>query len=171
MKTLATVVALGILLAPIPVAHSQRTSHSFAVHAVTIGNPATGAVFLTGGGTYDLGSRFLQGGGGFRCTGDINQGPFAGLRAGEGVRWEATEILPSSGFKCGGSAGEALKTALTDDDTVVFQARFFRAGDGASPSFTAKVFVSTADENPDEPGIQNVWIQGVGCGEADVNVR
>ncbi len=87
------------------------------------------------------------------------------MRAGDGVRWEAAEILPSSGFKCGGVAGEPLKTAVTDDDTIVMQARFYRQGDGANASFTAKVFVSAVDENPDQPGAQNVWIQGVGCAE------
>jgi hypothetical protein len=33
------------------------------------------------------------------------------------------------------------------------------------------VFVSAVDENPDEPGIQNVWIQGVGCADARTKVH
>ncbi|MGE5177858.1 MAG: hypothetical protein ACM3PF_02055, partial [Bacteroidota bacterium] len=59
----------------------------------------------------------------------------------------------------------------TDDDTVVMKVRFFRQGDGATPSFTANAFVSAGDENPDQPGVQNVWIQGVGCDTAMANVR
>jgi len=170
MKTLTVVLAVAGFLAPLSTAHSQRTNHSFSVQAGSIGSPS-GEVTLTGGGMYDSPSGSLHGGGSFRCTQDVNQGPFAGLKAGEGARWEAAEILPSSGFKCGGVAGEPLKTAVTDDDTVVMVARFFRQGDGATPSFTAKIFISAVDENPDQPGAQNVWIQGIGCGEAYVNLR
>jgi len=167
MKTIMAVLAVSALLAPISMAHGQAGRHSFSFHAQGIG----GAVFMTGGGAYDPGLGFLEGGGGFRCTSDINAGPLAGLKAGEGTHWKASAILPSSGFKCGGIPGEPLKTAVTDDDTVVMQVDFFRQGDGATPSFTAKVFVSAVDENPDEPQIQNVWIQGVGCDEARVDVR
>jgi hypothetical protein len=167
MKAIAAVLAVGVLLAPISNAHAQGTQQSFSFHAQNIG----GAVFMTGGGTFDPQSGALQGGGGFRATSDITAGPLAGLRAGEGVRWQAVELLRSSGFKCGGIVGEPLKTAVTDDDTVVMRVGFFRQGDGATPSFTANVFVSAADENPDELGIQNVWIQGVGCDEARTNVH
>jgi hypothetical protein len=167
MKAITAVLAVSVLLAPVSSAHGQGARHSFSFHAESIG----GAVFMTGGGTYDPQSGFLQGGGGFRCTRDITSGPLAGLKAGEGTHWEASEILPSSGFKCGGVAGEPLKTAVTDDDTIVMQVRFYRQGDGANASFTAKVFVSAVDENPDQPGIQNVWIQGVGCAEARSDVR
>jgi hypothetical protein len=31
------------------------------------------------------------------------------------------------------------------------------------------MFVSAVDEAPDLPGIQNVWIQGVGCEDAIAN--
>ena len=169
MKTLMAALAVVGLLAFVSNAHSQRTSHSVSVNAVTIGDPATGAVFLSGGGTYDAQSGFLHLSGAFRATSDIHGGPLAGLKAGEGVRWEASQILPSSGFKCSSSAAEPLKTAVTDDDTVVIQALFFRAGDGSNTLLTAKLFVSAADEDPAQPGTQNVWIQGVGCGEAIVN--
>jgi hypothetical protein len=171
MKKLTAVLAISALLVPVSSARSQRTSHSFSFHAPAISSASPGVVSLTGGGTYDPQSRFLQTGGAFRCTEDINQGPFAGLKAGEGVRWHASEVLTSSGFKCSGSAGEPLKTAVTDDDTIVMLALFFRDGDGANPSFTAKVFVSAADEDPGQSGIQNVWIQGIGCGEANTNFR
>ena len=165
MKTVTAVLAVAALLAPLSSARSQGT-HSFNLHAESIG----GSISMTGGGTFDPTSGLLNGGGGFRATRDIVAGPLAGLRAGDGVRWEAAELLRSSGFKCG-APGELLKTATTDDDTVVMKVRFFRQGDGATPSFTANVFVSAADENPDQPGVQNVWIQGVGCDTAMANVR
>lgn len=167
MKKLTAVLAVGALLASVSTAQSQRSSHSIALNAADIG----GAVTLTGGGTYDVASGFLHVGGGFQNTADITTGPLAGIRAGEGAHWEASAILPTSGFKCSSSPGEPLKTVVTDDDTVVFQARFFRAGDGNNAVFTAKVFVSAADEDPGQPGTQNVWIQGVGCTEANVNFR
>jgi len=145
----------------------QQGNQSLTVNVEGIG----GAVFLTGGGAFDRQSGFLTVGGAFHNTEDINTGPLAGCKAGEGARWDATAILPTSGFKCGGSASEPLKTAVTDDDTIVMQVDFYRKGDGANRSFTAKVFVSAVDEDPDQSGIQNVWIQGVGCGEAHVHLR
>lgn len=165
MKMITAVVAVSVGLASVAMAHGQGGQHSFSVQATAIG----GAVSLTGGGSYDPQSGSLRGGGEFRSARDIIAGPLAGLRAGEGTHWDASELLPSSGFKCDGT--DPLKTAVTDDDTVVMQVRFFRQGDGAAPSFTAKVFVSAVDENPDKPGIQNVWIQGVGCADARANVR
>jgi hypothetical protein len=44
-----------------------------------------------------------------------------------------------------------VKNVLTDDDTIVFQADFFRQGDGDHASFTAKVFLSAQDEDPELP--------------------
>ncbi|MGE5177977.1 MAG: hypothetical protein ACM3PF_02665, partial [Bacteroidota bacterium] len=146
MKTVTAVLAAAALLAPISSARSQGI-HSFTLQAESIG----GSVSMSGGGTFDPASGSLHGGGGFRVTRDIVAGPLAGLRAGDGVRWEAAELLRSSGFKCGGIPGEPLKTATTDDDTVVMKVRFFRQGDGATPSFTANAFVSAGDENPDQP--------------------
>ena len=64
-----------------------------------------------------------------------------------------------------------MKTVVTDGNTVVMQVDFHRQGDGVDRSFTAKVFVSAVDEDPAQDGIQNVWIQGVGCTEALVNLR
>lgn len=171
MKTLAAILVFGALLAPISNAHSQGTHHSFGFNAGSISGFPSGDVFLTGGGSYDPQSGSLQTGGGFRCTKDIDQGPLAGCKAGEGVRWDASEILSSTGFKCTGSAAEPLKTAVTDDQTIVMQADFYRAGDGVDESFTAKMIVSAVDLDPDQPGIQNIWIQGVGCGEATVKFR
>jgi len=48
-------------------------------------------------------------------------------------------------------------------------AEFYRQRDGVDVSFTAKMFVSEVDADRNLPGIQNVWIQVVGCGEAIVN--
>lgn len=145
-------------------AQAHGGNQSFALHADNIG----GSVSLTGGGVFNRESGFVKGGGGFRALQDINAGPLAGLKAGEGVRWSAEQILVSSGFKC--SASDPLKTAVTDDNTLVVQVSFYRAGDGTNASFTAKMFVSAEDENPDEVGVQNIWIQGVGCDTARVNL-
>ena len=89
--------------------------------------------------------------------------------AGEGVRWDTVSLLPSTTFKCTGAAAESLKTATTDDNTVVLQADFYRAGDGNDESFTAQMIVSEDDIAPDIPGVQNVWVQGVGCAEGITN--
>jgi hypothetical protein len=32
------------------------------------------------------------------------------------------------------------------------------------------MFVSAVDEAPDLPGVQNIWIEGVGCGTAIANL-
>jgi hypothetical protein len=90
----------------------------------------------------------------------------APLRAGQGVRWDTAGLLASTTFKCTGAAAEPLKTATTDQDTVVLLADFYRAGDGNDESFTAQMIVSAGDIAPDIAGIQNVWIQGVGCAPA-----
>ncbi len=103
---------------------------------------------------------------------DINQGPLAGCKAGEGIRWDAADLaplLPLFQFKCTGAKGEVLKTVVTDGNTVVMIADFYRQGDGNDESFTARMSVSAVDEAPDLPGIQNVWRQGVGCGKAIAN--
>ena len=171
MRSIATILTVGVLLVPISSAHGQATKHSFGFNAANISGFPSGAIFLTGGGAYDPNSGFLKTGGGFRCTADINQGPLAGCKAGEGIRWDSSEIVASIGFKCTGSAGEPLKNAVTDDNTIVMRADFYRQGDGVNESFTALMIVSAHDLDPDRPGTQNLWVQGVGCGEAIVNFR
>ncbi len=171
-KITMTLLVIALLLLPTSSALSEEAKQSFGFNAASISGFPTGAAFLTGGGAYDPQTRFLKTGGAFRCLADINQGPLSGCKAGEGIRWDAADtapLLPSFQFKCTGAAGEALKTAVTDDNTVVMIADFYRQGDGNDESFTAKMFVSAVDEAPDLPGIQNVWIQGVGCGEAIAN--
>jgi hypothetical protein len=85
------------------------------------------------------------------------------------VRWDTVKLLSSTTFKCTGSAAEPLKTATTGDTTVVLQADFYRAGDANDESFTAQMIVSEQDLAPDIPGVQTLWVQGVGCGSAIVN--
>ena len=170
MMFLATVLALALL--PVSSAFGKEARQSFGFNAASISGFPTGAAFLTGGGAYVPDTGFLKTGGGFRCLADINQGPLSGCKAGEGIRWDAADVaplLPSFQFKCTGAASEVLKTVVTDGNTVVMIADFYRQGDGNDESFTAKMFVSAEDEAPDLPGTQNVWIQGVGCGDAIVN--
>ena len=130
---------------------------------------ASGAVFLTGGGVFDSTTGFVHSGGAFRCTSTVSSGPLAGCMAGQGVRWDAASLLRSTPFKCTAIDPSGVKTATTTNDTAVLQADFFRAGDGNHESFIANVIVSAHDIAPDVPGIQNAWVQGVGCGSALVH--
>jgi hypothetical protein len=141
----------------------------FGFNARDISGFPTGAASLTGGGSYNPVTGFVKSAGGFRCTSDVGQGPLAGCLSGEGVRWDTVELRRSTTFKCTGSAAEPLKTATTDENTVVLLADFYRAGDGNDESFTAQMIVSADDIAPDIAGIQNVWIQGVGCASAIAN--
>ncbi len=173
-KITMTLLTLLLALIPLASAHGQVAQQSFAFNAKRISGFPSGAAFLTGGGSYNLERAFLKTGGGFRCLEDINQGPLKGCLAGEGIRWDAkegeTQLLESFDFKCTGAASEVKKTVKTDNDTVVMFADFYRQGDGVDESFTAHMFVSAVDEAPDILGIQNVWIEGVGCGTAIVNL-
>ena len=141
----------------------------FGFNAREIGGFPTGAVTLTGGGAYNPVTGSVKSAGGFRCTSDVLQGPLAGCLTGEGVRWDTVELRRSTTFKCTGAAAELLKTATTSENTVVLLADFYRAGDGNDESFTAQMIVSADDLAPDIAGIQNVWIQGVGCTSAITN--
>jgi len=171
MKKIITLLTTTLVFLSISLAFGQESRTGFGFDAQGISGFPTGMAFLTGGGAYNLQNRFVKTGGAFRCLTDINQGPLAGCKAGEGVRWDAVALLDSFPFKCTGSAGESLKTAVTDEDTIVMIADFYRQGDGNDESFTARMFVSAVDEAPDFDGIQNVWIQGVGCGDAIANFK
>ena len=148
--------------------HAAGSRTGFGFNAAVSGFPS-GLVRVTGGGSFavpnspdDLSS--VHSGGGFRCIDDVNQGPLTGCAAGEGVRWDTVEVLPSVAFKCNG-AGDTAQTATTDAHTIVLLADFYRAGDGVHESFSSvPMFVSDHDQRPDLPGNQNVWIAGVGCG-------
>jgi hypothetical protein len=131
----------------------------------------TGRVALTGGGAFNLNpaAGLVHAGGGFSCTSTATQGFFTGCLTGQGVRWDTDQLLSSTMFKCTGAAGEQLKPASTNADTVVLKADFYRAGDANDESFTAQMIVSASDIAGDVQGIQNVWVQGVGCGTATVH--
>ncbi len=162
------VLAAAVLLIA-PTASAASGNIGFGFNATDISGFPTGAASLTGGGAYNPGTGFVKSAGGFRCTSDVGQGPLAGCLTGQGVRWDTVELLASTTFKCTGSMAEPLKTATTDENTVVLLADFYRAGDGIDESFTAQMIVSADDIAPDVTGVQNVWIQGVGCASAIAN--
>jgi len=179
-KIRITLLAAALVLALLPAsnAFAEQARQAFGFNAASLKGFPTGESFLTGGGAYDPATGFVNSAGGFRCLQNVLQGPLSvsinpndpgACLAGQGVRWDTAELLPSFQFKCTGAASEPLKTAVTDDNTVVIVADFYRQGDGNEESFTARMFVSAEDEDPIRLGIQNVWIQGVGCGEAIVN--
>ena len=122
---------------------------------------------MTGGGAFGSSSHPAHSGGGFRCTAPVSSGPLAGCQTGEGVRWDSDTLLTGTMFRC--VANEALKPVSTGDGTVVLHADFYRAGDGTHESFNANMFVSAHDIDNDIPGVQNVWVQGVGCATAAVH--
>ncbi|HEX6406286.1 MAG TPA: hypothetical protein VFZ90_03755 [Gemmatimonadales bacterium] len=132
----------------------------------------TGAVRLTGGGSYSVetasnvvpSETSVVSSGGFDCSETVAQGPLTGCQAGQGVRWDTAQLLASTNFKCTGA--DAAKLATTSSHTAVLLADFYRAGDGNDESFTAQMIVSDSDLAPEIPGIQTLWVQGVGCGQA-----
>jgi hypothetical protein len=152
-----------------PALGSSQGQTGFGFNAREISGFPSGAAFLTGGGAYNPQSGFVHAAGGFRCTSDVAQGPLTGCLAGQGVRWDTSELLPETKFKCTGEVTEVAKTAITDANTAVLLSDFYRAGDGNDESFTAQLIVSNEDLAPEIPGDQNVWIQGVGCGSAVVH--
>lgn len=136
----------------------------------------SGEVNLTGGGAYNPASAsntipstttFAHTGGGFSCIQTVTGAPLAGCLAGQGVRWDTAQLLESTPFKC--TPTDTARPATTGAHTVVLVADFYRAGDANDESFTAKMIVSDTDLNTDIPGVQNLWIQGVGCGPAIVH--
>lgn len=150
-------------------AASSEARDAFGFNSTDIAGFPNGKVTLTGGGAYVPGTNFAHSGGHFRCNESVLQGPLNGCLAGEGIRWDTAGLLASTTLKCTGAAPEALKTATTGDKTVVLAADFYRQGDGNQESFTAKMVVSENDLAPDIPGVQTVWIQGVGCGTGIAN--
>jgi hypothetical protein len=166
--------ALAVLMTAAAVLSAASASAApgnigFGFNATDISGFPHGSAALTGGGSYNPDTGFVNSAGGFRCTSDVGQGPLNGCLAGEGVRWDTVQLLASTTFKCTGAAGEQEPPAVTDENTVVLLADFYRAGDGNDESFTAQMIVSAEDIAPDIAGIQNVWIQGVGCASAIAN--
>jgi hypothetical protein len=149
---------------------AASTHTGFGFNARDISGFPTGHVFLTGGGVFDSTTGFVHSGGGFRCTQeDVQQGPLNGCLEGQGVRWDTANLLRGTMFKCTGAAGETLKPANTGPDIAVLAADFYRAGDGNDESFNANMIVAAFDIAPDIDGVQNVWVQGVGCATAVTN--
>jgi len=167
--SIAVLFVTSLLLSTAAIAQNPGGNNAFGFNASDISGFPTGAAQLTGGGAYNLATLFVHSAGGFRCTADINQGPLSGCQAGQGVRWDTVALRASTTFKCTGAAGETAKVANTSANTVVLVADFYRASDGIDESFTAQMIVSNQDIAPDIAGVQNVWIQGVGCGAAVVN--
>jgi hypothetical protein len=166
----AAVSLVALLGASAAAAAGSTVGFGFNARDVS-GFPNAVRVALNGGGAFNLNptAGSVHAGGGFSCTSDINAGFFAGCRQGQGVRWDSEDLLANTSFKCTGAAGETLKPATTDADTVVLQADFYRAGDANDESFSAQMIVSRTDIAGDIPGIQNVWVQSVGCGTAPVH--
>jgi hypothetical protein len=182
--SLAAVVALAatalVLVGPAGAASSSRVGVGFNAPSIAgfPGDFSGGKAFLSGGGAYDPTtaskddpeSAFVHSSGGFRCLEDVQQGPLKGCMQGQGIRWDTDGLLESTHFKCTGAATEAAKTAVTDEHTAVLESDFYRAGDGNDASFKGvQVIVADHDLAPDIDGVQNIWIQQVGCGTADVN--
>ncbi len=168
---LVAVAFAALTLVPSALAASQAKT-GFGFNAPEISGAPTGAVRLTGGGAFNL-PAFVHSGGGFRCTRTVEQGPLSTplhgggvCAAGEGVRWDTAGLRASTPFTC---TGEIEQPATTDENTVGLDADFYRAGDGNDESFNARMIVSAEDIAPTISGVQNVWIQGVGCGSAIVH--
>ena len=178
--SLATLVVLGAtVLALVIPAGAANSPVGVGFNAPSIsGFLPSGEVFLSGGGAYDPTSAsnadpesaFVHSNGGFRCLQDVGQGPLQGCLKGQGIRWDTDGLLQSTAFKCTGASTEPGKTAVTDAHTSVLESDFYRAGDGNDASFkNVKVIVADHDLARDMDGIQNVWIEKVGCGTANVN--
>jgi hypothetical protein len=178
--SLATLVVLGAtVLALVVPASAANSPDGVGFNAPSIsGFLPSGEVFLTGGGAYDPTSAsnadpesaFVHSNGGFRCLQAVGQGPLQGCLMGQGIRWDTDGLLQSTPFKCTGASTEPGKTAVTDAHTAVLESDFYRAGDGNDASFkNVKVIVADHDLARDIDGVQNVWIEKVGCGIANVN--
>lgn len=162
VKTAAVVLLVLGIAAATESRISGTANQAFGFNAgLILGFPGGRAAEMTGGGAFNLDRNFVHSGGGFRCLSNITAGPFNGCAAGEGVRWDTAALIESTMFQCTGS--DAVKTAFTGNQTVVLVSDFYRQGDGNVESFTAKMIVSDSDLDPVAPGVQNVWIQGIGC--------
>jgi hypothetical protein len=178
MKTSAAVliVLTGLVISlgggfgiPASAVAAGEARDAFSFNSTDIAGFPTGSVTLTGGGAYVPGTDVAHAGGHFHCSAAVLQGPLSGCLAGQGIRWDTAGLLPSTTLKCTGAAAEPLKTATTGGATVALAADFYRQGDGDDESFTANMAVSDHDLAPDIPGVQTVWIQGVGCGNGIAN--
>jgi hypothetical protein len=192
MRSLASRFLLALLGASLTLGCSDGTSPTEAMRpAFKVGGRSgfgfngsvkgfgAGEVRLTGGGSFDPATAdntiptptpttSVASAGGFDCTLAVGQGPLLGCADGEGVRWDTAQLLVSNTFRC--TTSEVVRPATTDDHTAVLFANFYRAGDGDEQSFRAQMIVTDErDLDDDIPGVQNLWVQGVGCGTAIVN--
>jgi hypothetical protein len=167
----AAAVPIVVLGASAAGAAGPNTSFAFNARDITGLNAASGAVTLTGGGAFN--SSFTHpahSGGSFSCTSTVGGSGFlAGCQTGQGVRWDSDTLVPNQTFKCVATEPVA-NTASTSDDTVVLHADFYRAGDGTDESFQANMIVSAHDIDNTLTGVQNVWVQGVGCATGAVHI-
>jgi hypothetical protein len=131
----------------------------------------SGSLVFDGAGDFNATSGVLDAHGHFKCTSTVSSGPLSGCMTNQGKHWESALALRSTPFKCTATDPAGVKTATIADDTAVLQAHFFRHGDGPTASFTANVIVSQHDIAPDIAGVQNVWVQGVGCATAAVHFQ
>ena len=176
VKTTMTLLAIALPLLQISTAFGQEAYQSFGFRAASISGHANGgALSLAGGGAYNPTTGFIQAGGSFRCIVTVANGPLSGCQAGQGGRWHAflLETGQAQGFggqfRCvGQETGEKQKFAITDDNTVAMRADFYLQGANDEP-IPMRMFVSQVDEASDFAGTQNVWVQGVGCGDAIAN--
>ena len=166
LLALGVIAALPVLLGATSASAGVPHRSAFAFLSPHIAGAPTGAVAMTGVGTYDTSTGALRANGLFRCTDTVGQGPLSGCMAGQGVHWNSMTLNPTQRFVCG---TDAAKTVTSDNQTVAFKADFFRFGGGSTPSFSSNVIVSTHDIAPDVPGVQRTWIQGVGCGTGVVH--
>lgn len=175
-----TTVAAALLLGIPASAGTSNVGVGFNAPSISgfPGDFSGGSVVLTGGGAYDPTTAsnaepeaaFVHSSGGFRCLDTVAQGLLKGCLAGQGVRWDTEGLLARTRFKCTGAANEPAKSATTDAHTAVLVSDFYRAGDGNDASFKGvQVILADHDLAPDIEGIQNVWIQQVGCGTAKIN--
>jgi hypothetical protein len=136
----------------------------FHVNARDVSGFPTGIVRIAGAGSYDWDTGYIRGSGAFACVDSVQQGPLSGCLDGQGIRWVASDLLFSAEYSCSGISNEPSHVAATGSESVIFLAEFYRKGDGKAAAMRGKVIVSTEDLDPDLPGEQHVWIEGVGCG-------
>ena len=166
----AVAIATVSVLLGSSVALASPTSTNFDFHAPNL-TGGSGSLTFNGAGDFNAISGVLDAHGHFKCTSTVSSGPLGGCTSNQGGHWESTLALRSTPFKCTATDPAGVKTATIADDTAVLQAQFFRAGDGPTASFTANVIVSEHDIAPDIAGVQNVWVQGVGCATAKVHLH
>src|SRR5947208_14312036 len=139
--------ATGLPEASVAAAQARGARSGFGFNGTVSGFP-TGAVFLTGGGSFNAATASnvvpsetdVKSGGGFRCVAAVAQGPLAGCAAGQGVRWDTAQLLACTTLRCTGA--DAGKLAVTGAGAVVLRGDLYRAGERIHEPFTAQMTVS-----------------------------